>query len=336
MNWAHAENIIWLVFLFIFLGLATYVFRWRIQTRKNFADSKLLKKIFPDQSEKKYWFKIFLLSLSLLFGILALMDPLWGEEKQQMKREGVDIAFALDLSNSMLAEDIAPNRLEKAKKIIQESVQNLGGDRVGLIIFAADAYAISPLTNDYAAIETYVETAEPELISNQGTNFSSVIQKAVELFDNTPTTEKLLVILSDGEDNEKSVQQAIKLAKENKINILSMGIGTSSGGPIRLYENGFDNFKRDRNGEVVISKFNENTMKTLASSTNGTFILANHTQEAVSALQNYLSTLNKHVQDTTYSKEKKHVFQYFLALSLFFLFIHTLTTEHKIFNNKKQ
>jgi Ca-activated chloride channel family protein len=335
MNWAQPEHIIWILALPVFIGLSYYVYRWRIRTKESFADSKLLKKLFPLESNSRYWWKVFLVSLGILFSVIALMDPLYGEEEVKVKREGVDIIYALDLSNSMNTADMAPNRLERAKKIISESVSRLGGDRVGLIVFAADAYSISPLTNDYSAIQSYISSASPALISQQGTSFSNVLQKAVEMFGNTPSTGKLLVILSDGEDNENSVSKAESLAKEHKIHIVSLGIGTQTGGPIPMHIGGFQEYKLDRNGEMVISKLEESSLKSLAKSSGGQYILASQTEETLKQLHSYLNSLDKKVQDTAMSKDKKHAFQWILVLSFLLIFIDTLTTEHKVFNNKK-
>ena len=333
MSWAHPENIVWLLFLPLFLGLAIYVSQWKVSARKKFADSSLIKRLFPTDSHSKYWTKVILISLGILLSVLALMDPLFGEEELKVKREGTDIVYALDLSNSMYAEDVAPNRLERAKKIISESMQNLGGDRVGLLVFAADAYAISPLTNDYAAIDSYIESASPELISHQGTNFLAVVQTAVKMFENSPTAGKLLVIVSDGEDNEKSVQKAIRLAKDNKINVATLAIGTETGAPIPIEEGDYEDFKRDRQGEVVISKLNSKAMQSMAESSNGVYVHLNTNQQALDELHTYLSTLEREVQDTAFSLEKKHIFQWFLGLALLLIFIDTLTTDHKVFNN---
>ncbi|MDX9704157.1 MAG: VWA domain-containing protein [Weeksellaceae bacterium] len=332
MDWAHLENSIWLFTLPIFIGLALYVYRWRMRARKKFADEELIQRLFPAAKKSYYGLKVVLVSLSLLFSILALMDPLMGEEKTQIKREGTDIIYALDLSNSMYAEDIAPNRLGNAKKIIQESLHQLGGDRVGLIVFAGDAYSISPMTHDYGAIESYIEMASPELISAQGTNLFSVVQKAVEMFDNAPTTGKLLVILSDGEDNEKSISKAIKLAEESKIHIATMGIGTKNGAPIPIHNSSFQDYKTDRQGDVVISRFDEETLKSLAKSTKGKYIYVEDFGNAIEELHTFLNNLDKNVQDIQFSSEKKHIFQYFLVIAFVLLFIDTLTTEHKVFN----
>lgn len=333
MSWAHPENIVWLLFLPLFIGLAIYVSQWKVNARKKFADSSLLKRLFPTDSDSKYWTKVILLSLGILLSVFALMDPLFGEEELKVKREGIDIVYALDLSNSMYAEDVAPNRLERAKKLISESMQNLGGDRVGFLVFAADAYTISPLTTDYAAIDSYIESASPELISHQGTNFLAVLQTAVKMFENSPTAGKLLVIVSDGEDNEKSVQKAIRLAKDNKINVATLAIGTETGAPIPIEQGDYEDFKRDRQGEVVISKLDTKAMQSLAESCNGVYVYLNTNQQALDELHTYLSTLDKEVQDTAFSLEKKHIFQWFLGLALLLIFIDTLTTDHKVFNN---
>ena len=336
MNWAVPENSIWFLLVPIFIGLAIYVHNWRKKTKEKFADSHLIPQLFPAVSGPRYFLKLMLVLTGLILAVLALMDPLFGEEEVKIKREGIDIVYALDLSNSMNAEDVVPSRLERAKKIISESVNRLGGDRVGLIVFAADAYSISPLTNDYSAILSYINSASPELISQQGTDFSSVVLKASEMFENAPTTGKLLIILSDGEDNEDSVSKAGQIAKESNIHIVTVGIGTTKGGPIPMDVGGFEEFKMDRYGETVISKLVEGSMQSLAKSTSGLYIRVNQTQAALDQLHGFLATLDKEVQDTAMSRDKKHVFQWFLALALIFIFIDTLTTEHKLFNNKKQ
>lgn len=336
MDWGQFGNSIWLLVIPIFLGLAYRMFQWREKARMKFADSHLIQKLFPNQTSSRYWWKTFLVVLALFFAILALMDPLYGEEEVKIKREGVDVVYALDLSNSMLAEDIAPNRLERAKKLIEESMNRLGGDRVGLIVFAGDAYSISPLTTDYSAIRSYVRSASPYLLSNQGTNFASVLNKAVELFKGAPTTAKLLVILSDGEDNEKNLNSAIQQAKENKINIATIGIGTQNGGPIPMNYDGYEDYKTDRYGEVVITKLEEKTMQTLAENTSGRYFALNQNEETLNGLHQFLNQFNKETQEETFSTDKKHVYQWFLMIALGLIFIDTLTSEHKLFNNKKQ
>lgn len=335
MEWGNFENIIWIMIVPIFIGTSYYIYRWKISARKKFADENLIQKLFPIKFKKTYWKSVIFLSLTLLFSIIALMDPLYGEESVKIKREGIDIVYALDLSNSMYAEDITPNRLEKAKKLILESTQRLAGDRIGLMVFAADAYSISPLTHDYHSIQTYINIASPELITHQGTNFSAILKRSVEVFDNAPTTSKLLVIVSDGEDNEKSIKEAIQIAKDNQIHILTIGIGTKTGAPIPYRSDFFNGFKTDNQGNVIISKLNESSLQTLAESVGGMYIYDDHNQKTLDQLHSYLNKLQKNIHDEDFRQNKKHVFQWFLALAVLFIFIDTLTAEHKLFNNKK-
>lgn len=335
MDWGQAENIIWLLMLPVFIGLSVYVFSWRKKARSKFSDTNLIDRLFVNQSGR-YWLKTVLVSAGLLFAVLALMDPLAGEEEVQAKREGTDIIYALDLSNSMYAEDVAPSRLEKAKKIISESVSRLGGDRVGLIVFAADAYTISPLTNDYNSVLSYVESASPELITAQGTSFSAVLERASESFKGSLSAGKILVLISDGEDNGDSLSKAEKLAKKNRIKVISIGVGTEAGAPIPMNYGDFEEYKMDRYGETVISKFSEKTLQSLASASSGLYIFANQTDSAVRQLQAFFAKQQKQEHDTQTSMDKKHIFQWFLGLAFVFIFIDTLTTEHKHFNTKNQ
>lgn len=334
MEWGKPENIIWLGLVLVFILLAVRTHLWRIRTRKKFADEEIIPRLFINFSPRRQLWNVILVSLGLVFITISLMDPLFGEEEVKIKREGIDVIYALDLSNSMDVQDIAPNRLDKAKKIISESLNQLGGDRVALIVFAANAYVISPFTNDYNAVLSYVNSAETNLLSEQGTNFSDVLFKASELFQRTPNTEKLLVILSDGEDNEASISKSIKIAKENKIHIVTMGFGTANGGPIPIQVGGFEEYKLNRNGEIVISKLNESSLKSLAQNS-GKYIHVNHTNEALNQLHEYLNKLEKNIQETAFTKDKKHVFQWFLIFGIILIFIDTLTTEHKLFKNKK-
>lgn len=335
MEWGNFENIIWILIVPIFIAASFYIYRWKISAREKFADKELIEKLIPLKSGKKYWTSVVLLSLGLLFSVIALMDPLYGEENVKIKREGIDIVYALDLSNSMYSEDVAPNRLEKAKKLILKSTQRLAGDRIGLMVFALDAYSISPLTHDYNSIQAYINIASPELITHQGTNFSAIIKRAIEVFDDAPTTSKLLVILSDGEDNEKSLKEAIQLAKENEINIITIGIGTQTGAPIPYQSEFFNGFKTDSQGNVVISKLNESSLQALAESVGGVYIYADQNQKTIDQLHSHLNNLQKSISDEDFRQSKKHVFQWFLAIAILFIFIDTLTSEHKLFNNKK-
>ena len=336
MQWGELHNIWLMILLFVVIFLSITVFQWRERVKKTFADKDLFPFVFPITSSKRYGFKIVAFCVALFLMVIALMDPLYGERDVQVKREGIDMVFLLDLSSSMNAQDVAPSRLEKATKLITETLHQLGGDRASLVAFAANAYTISPLTNDYAAIESYLQNVNTELISSQGTNYLNAIQEAAKTFKGSANTSKLIVLISDGEDNENTVNQASKIAKDNGIHIVTIGVGTEKGGPIPVYYNGYaEDYKKDETGSTVISKLEDKNLRELAKTTNGTYIHLDNTQDALSAISMYKAKLDKNEITNSTTRDMNHIYQWFLALAVALLFVELLTSEYKIFNKKK-
>lgn len=336
MQWGAIHNIWWLLILGLIVFLSYRVYSWRENVKKNFADQKLFSFVFPESSAKKFGLKLILSCVGLFFIIIALMDPLAGNENKEVSREGIDIVYMLDVSSSMNAEDVAPSRLMKASKIISQSLNTLGGDRASLVIFAADAYTISPLTNDYAAIDSYLNSISTNLISNQGTNFGSAFQEAVNVLKGAPNTSKMIVLLSDGEDNEDTESEAIKLAKNNQIHVVSIGVGTENGGPIPVKSIYGDEFKIDRYGETVITKLETKNLNKIAEQTNGMYLSSGTIQELVGQINAYKARLDKSQISTSVTQDMKHIYQWFLAIAIGLLFIELLTSEYKKFNGKKE
>ena len=336
MQWGELHNIWLMILLFIVIFLSITVFQWRERVKKTFADKELFPFVFPITSSKRYGFKIVVFCVALFLMVIALMDPLYGEKEVQVKREGIDMVFLLDLSSSMNAQDVAPSRLEKATKLITETLGQLGGDRAALVAFAANAYTISPLTNDYAAIESYLQNVNTELISSQGTNYLNAIQEAAKTFKGSANTSKLIVLISDGEDNENTVNQASKIAKDNGIHIVTIGVGTDKGAPIPMYYNGYaEDYKKDETGSTVITKLEDKNLRKLAQDTNGTYIHLDNTQDALSALSMYKARLDKNEIANATTRDMNHIYQWFLAVAVCLLFVELLTSEYKIFNKKK-
>ncbi len=336
MQWGAIHNIWWLLILGLIVFLSYRVYSWRENVKKNFADQKLFSFVFPESSAKKFGLKLILSCVGLFFIIIALMDPLAGNENKEVSREGIDIVYMLDVSSSMNAEDVAPSRLMKASKIISQSLNTLGGDRASLVIFAADAYTISPLTNDYAAIDSYLNSISTNLISNQGTNFGSAFQEAVNVLKGAPNTSKMIVLLSDGEDNEDTESEAVKLAKNNQIHVVSIGVGTENGGPIPVKSIYGDEFKIDRYGETVITKLETKNLNKIAEQTNGMYLSSGTIQELVGQINAYKARLDKSQISTSVTQDMKHIYQWFLAIAIGLLFIELLTSEYKKFNGKKE
>lgn len=336
MQWGELNNIWLIILLIIVVYLSITVFQWREKVKKTFADKELFPFVFPITSSRRYGIKIISFCVALFFIVIALMDPLFGERDIQVKREGIDMVFLLDLSSSMDAQDVPPSRLEKASKLISETLGQLGGDRAALVAFAANAYTISPLTNDYAAIESYLQNVNTELISSQGTNYLNAINEAIKSFKGNSNSSKLIVLISDGEDNEDTLNQAIKIAKDNGVNIVSVGVGTEKGGPIPVYYNGYtEDFKKDETGATVITKLEDKNLRKLAKDTGGEYIKLDNTQDALSAISMYKSRLNKNEIANSKTRDMNHVFQWFLGIAVCLLFVELLTSEYKIFNKKK-
>ena len=323
-------------FLFLAVIIVIYLFwrlyRWRKKAINQFADAHLIPKILGNKASFRFiTFKRVWLVLALVFMVLALIGPQWGEEKQKLKREGVDIVFAVDVSNSMNAEDIAPSRLEKAQNFIEAFINESRGDRIGLVIFAGKAFSVSPLTGDYTAINSYIDAIDTDLIWDQGTNFTAAINNSVDVLGKNPQTSKVIVLISDGENHEKGVSDAIEKAKENNVEIFTMGIGSDSPTPIPMYDQfGEVEYKKDKNGKTVLTAFDSKDLKNIARKSNGKYIKIESTKQAVQELESAINSLKKKSVSETLSINKKKQFQWFLGLSILFLFMYNLTSAKRI------
>ncbi len=323
----------WMVVIPIAIFCLIYFRKWQKTTREIFADSNLIPLIFSNTSKSFYWVKAILLILTLFFIVLALLGPMWGREPQTMKREGIDMVFALDVSTSMYAEDVAPNRLEKAKNFIRRTMKDLGGDRVGLVVFAGDAYAVSPLTNDYSAIDSYLQSVSPELFWNQGTNTAEAIRESIQLLGKSPDTSKAIILISDGEDHEENLNSALSLAQENKVKIITVGVGGNTPVPIPIYDNGYRvGYKDNENGNPVLTKLQPQTLTQIAQKTDGAYIKMNGLVDTVKQVESDLATLKKKSESETTTMGYKNRYQWPLALAILGLFIYTLTLEKRFFN----
>lgn len=333
-HWDKPNYIIFMLAVFIVMFLLYRLHKWRAEVRAMYADTNLQEAVFSQKSISWLNLKNIFLLLSLVFLVIALMGPLWGEEEQTLKREGIDIVFALDLSNSMNAEDIAPSRLEKAKKFIIDYVETLGGDRVGLVIFAGEAYAVSPLTTDYMAINSFVASLDTNLLWNQGTNISAAIRTSLEVLGTAQDTSKAIILISDGEDHEEGIKDQIANAKKNRTEIFALGIGESVPVPIPMRTtDGFDaGYKEDDNGSTVLTSFHGENLRNIAELSGGSYIKVESLESTIKKLQNGINTLEKKSQQEVLTFNKKHQYQWFLGISILFFFIYTLTPDKRILN----
>ncbi|WP_339890128.1 VWA domain-containing protein [uncultured Flavobacterium sp.] len=304
-------------------------FYWKTQKQKEFGDLDLVKKLIPEYSGFKSILKFLFVVLGLSAVIIALANPRLGTKMETIKRDGIDIVFALDVSKSMLAEDVAPNRLEKSKQIINQIINNLQGDRIGLIAYAGSAYPILPMTSDYSIGKMYLQNANTNMLSSQGTALNQAINQAINFFDDDQQS-KLLILISDGEDHGDDSKEALEIAKEKGIKIVTISVGTTKGGQIPIKENGkILGYKKDSNGETVITKMNPETLKLIAEATKGKYLDGNNTKSVVDNLQIVLSSIEKNESETQQIAEFKTQYQWFLGLGFLLLFIDLLMFERK-------
>lgn len=320
------------------------VFWWKKRTQKQFADAKLIQKLSPEKSTFKAFLKISILATAVAFLIISLANPKMGTKIETIKRQGVDIVFALDVSKSMLAEDIAPNRLEKAKQIVSKIIENLGSDRIGIIIYAGNSYPLLPITTDLAAANMFLQNANTDMVSSQGTAINEAIERGLTYFDNDDQTNRFIFIVSDGEDHEENTLEMTKEASNEGIKIYTIGIGTERGGPIPLKDNGsVVGYKKDQRGMVVITQKNEEKLRDIAKQGNGKYMNGNNTQETVKTVEDILLKADKTEFETKKFSDYKDQFQWFVGIALLLLIADVLMLEKKtkwvqnlnLFNQKR-
>ena len=318
---------------------------WKRRVQRRFADPKLLKDLAPDRSMFKPQIKLILLLMALTFLTMGLVNPKMGTKLETVKREGVDVVFAVDVSKSMLAEDIAPNRLEKAKRLVSEIINELASDRVGIIAYAGQAYPQLPITTDYGAAKMFLQSMNTDMLSSQGTAINEAIELAATYYDDEEQTNRVLFVISDGEDHsEGAVLDAVELATDQGIQVYTIGVGGTKGAPIPIKRNGVvESLKKDIEGEVVITRLNEEILIEIAEEGNGAYIDGENTAAAVEAIQEILSQMDKKEFEAKQFAEFQDQFQWFLGGALILLLLDIFVLERKtawlrkldLFNEKK-
>ena len=327
------EEDIWFWLLFLVLGMVVLFFwtaLWKRKTKRLYASAVLLKRLSPDQSRFKAMLKLVVLTMAVVCFCIALVNPKVGTKLETVKREGVDIVFAIDVSKSMLAEDVAPSRLEKAQQLTAQIINNLVSDRVGIIAYAGKAVPQLPITTDYAAAKMFLQNMNTDMLSSQGTAIDEAIQLSRTYFNDAEQTNRVLVIISDGEDHNDLNLDVAKAAAKEGIKIFTIGVGSEKGGPIPLKRNGVVmRYKKNQKGETVITKLNPNTLTAIAEEANGLFIQGQNTKQVTEKIAEILIKLEIYEFEAKEFSEFKDQFQWFLGLGLFFLILDVLFLERK-------
>lgn len=328
----------YLVVIPILITLAILAYKIHLGKIKKLFKPQIYDFLVKQVSYKKRNIKFILETLAIAMIVTSLARPQLGETTEQIKMEGIEVIFALDVSNSMLAEDIKPNRLDVAKNIINKLLDRISGYKVGLIGFAGSAALLSPLTTDYSAIKMFLESINTNSISNQGTNFGAVIQNAMESFkdggveqDDLTKVSRVIIFISDGEDHDdKSLKEAKALVKQG-VRIFAIGAGTAQGAPIPMRDDfgQLKGYKKDKNGQIVMSKVNTDFLRQLAAEGKGAYYNASFSGDEVKQLEVDLGKLEKSEFESDFMKKYDERFQIPLFIAFVLLIVEMSMSERK-------
>ncbi|ROL56757.1 VWA domain-containing protein [Bacteroidetes/Chlorobi group bacterium Naka2016] len=327
--WENKE-FFWGFLLILFLLVLFFVQRIKVQRNlARFGDVNLLQSLSEENSKKKQYFKFSLVVLSLIFVVFSLANPLLGTKLTEGKRQGVDVVILLDVSNSMKAEDVKPNRLERAKQMIMKLIDNLVNDRIGIIVFAGEPYVQLPLTADYSAAKLFTSYIDTDIIPTQGTAIGAAIDLAVERFNFEPNRKKAMIIITDGENHEDDAISAAENAAKNNFVIHTIGMGTLEGGPIPIYVNGTKEFLKDQSGAVVTTKLDPVMLQKISAVGGGEFILNSGVDPDLSQIVEKIARMEKKEYERKIFSNFESQFQYPLFFAVLFLLIEAFISERR-------
>lgn len=303
---------------------------WRKKALKRFGDWNVVQRLLPGNSVNRIILKFILLMVAFIFIILGLANPQLGSKLVEGQRKGIDIMIALDVSNSMLAQDIKPSRLERSQQAISKLIDELGSDRIGIVVFAGNAFVQLPITTDHAAAKMFLSTISTRSVANQGTVIGSAIELAAKSFEDDKHS-RAIIIITDGENHEDDAAAAAADAAAKGIHVYTIGMGLTDGTPIPEYDanNRQIGYKKDREGNTVVTKLNEKMLQDIASAGDGIYVRANNTQAGLTKVFNEIGKLEKTEFESKSFTDYESRFQYFIAFGLILIFIELLIFERK-------
>lgn len=323
-------------YFMLFLGLIPLIIlffiflKWRSKTLSNFAETRLWNKLTINVSSRKAVVHFVLFIFICTFSTIALINPKIGSKLKTITREGVDIVFVMDVSKSMLAEDVKPSRLDQSKQLVSKMLGEFVSDRVGIVVYAGKAYPQLPLTTDYSAAKMFLKNVDTDIVPSFGTDVGSAVELALDYFESTGEEKnQCIILLSDGEDHENSNMAWADKAKKRGILIHTVAIGKSAGAPIPIKENGRETYKKDKNDQVVLTKMNPDLLKKIALKTDGQFLDGNNTSSTITSVKDALLTMEKGESETEMFEDYEDQFQWFLIAAILLLLLSLFTGEGK-------
>ena len=327
-RFANIEMLWWLIAIPVFVIAYIVMTKRKERHLKAFGDPELMAQLMPDASKSRPIWKFSLMLVALVLLIVAAARPQFGQKENTVKRQGIEVMVALDISNSMLAEDVAPNRLDRAKQMLSKMIDNMVDDKVGLVVFAGEAFTQLPITCDYVSAKMFLNTITPNLIQTQGTAIGTALQTAITSFG-SPESEagRAIILITDGENHEDDAIAAAKKAHELGIKVFVIGIGKPEGAPIP--KPGTNDYFKDRQGQVVVSKLNEEMCQQIAQAGSGVYVRCDNTNTAMRALQQELDHIATSELESTVYADYNEQYQSFALIALFLLMIEFFIMSRK-------
>ncbi|MBQ2438604.1 MAG: VWA domain-containing protein [Paludibacteraceae bacterium] len=319
-RFADIEMLWWLLTIPLFVVAYVLITRHKRRQLSEFGDPELMAQLMPDASKSRPIVKFALLMGALSLLIIAAARPQYGQQEKTVKRQGIEVMVALDISNSMLAEDVAPNRLDRAKQMLSKMIDNMVDDKVGLVVFAGEAFTQLPITCDYVSAKMFLNTISPKLIPTQGTAIGAALQTAIRSFGSQESDAgRAIILITDGENHEDDAIAAAKQAHELGIQVFVIGIGKPEGSPIPVP--GTNDYIKDRSGQVVVSRLNEEMCQEIAQAGKGAYVRCDNTNTAMRALQQELDRIATTDLETTIYADYNEQYQSFVLIALLLLVI---------------
>ena len=319
-RFANIEMLWWLLTIPVFV--VVYIIATRRKRRQliEFGDPELMAQLMPDASKSRPIVKFSLIMVALTLLIIATARPQYGQQEKTVKRQGIEVMVALDISNSMLAEDVVPNRLDRAKQMLSKMIDNMVDDKVGLVVFAGEAFTQLPITCDYVSAKIFLNTISPNLIPTQGTAIGAALQTAITSFGAQDSeVGRAIILITDGENHEDDAVAAAKKAQELGIQVFVVGIGKPEGSPIP--KPGTNDYFKDRAGQVVVSRLNEEMCQEIAAAGKGVYVRCDNTNTAMRAVQQELDRIATSEIETTIYADYNEQYQSFVLIALLLLVI---------------
>ncbi|HVV53953.1 MAG TPA: VWA domain-containing protein [Mucilaginibacter sp.] len=330
LRFAHTEYLWGLLLIPVFTLVYLLVSRWKKRALSALGDKGVVTAMIPQVSFSRPRLKFILFMLAYACLVVGIADPQIGSKMEEEKRKGADLMIVLDVSNSMLSQDMPPDRLENAKRAIAQLIDNLHNDRIGIVVFAGEAYVQLPMTTDYSAAKMFLNTINTSMVPVQGTAIGSAIDMGLKSFDFKDGTGKAMIIITDGENHEDDAVAAAKEAADKDVMVNVIGMGSEQGSPIPIYQNGKQvGFHTDSAGHTVISKLNEDMCKEISAAGNGVYVRATAASSGLNIIMDQIGKVQRKTYDTKSFKDFEDRFQFFLGFAFLLLIIEFFISGRK-------